>query len=150
MVIDNFNVTGIRYAPFKANSPAVIDTDRILPAPVAAQFFEPVARWGLKVNERVRGVEHGELTVCYRLNLSREFIGPFPLENLAGFLILERDNHTAIISRFTINGILDVERMGRICQVGTQLTVSYLSVPFSIIGSEDSLMYTRMTCLLLW
>ena len=105
MVIHNFNVMGIRCAPpFKANSPAVIDADRILPGPVAVQFFQPVARRGLKVNERVRGVEHGKLTVCYRLNISWNFLRPFPHENFAGFFILERDNHTAIISRFTING----------------------------------------------
>jgi hypothetical protein len=44
MVIDDFDVPRTVVPPAKADSPLVVDPDAVLPATIAAEFFEAVAR----------------------------------------------------------------------------------------------------------
>ena len=44
MVVDDFDLFGVRAGPDKANAPLVVDTDGMLAGTIALQGLEPVAR----------------------------------------------------------------------------------------------------------
>src|SRR4051794_26962665 len=56
VVVDNFNLPGIPVDPAEADPPLVIDTDAVLPAPIALKCFERIARRRAKLFERLDGV----------------------------------------------------------------------------------------------
>jgi hypothetical protein len=60
MIIDNLNLMRPIGAPHKADAPLVVDADRMLPAPIAAQRLQPTA-WGhSQIIERMRRIEPHE------------------------------------------------------------------------------------------
>ena len=60
MVIHDLDLLGIRAGPAKANPPLVVDPDRVLAAPAAAQRLQPVARWQAEEGEFDGGIDELE------------------------------------------------------------------------------------------
>jgi hypothetical protein len=46
MIINDLDIPGFAFYPFKANAPLIVDTDTILPRPVAFELLQVVARRG--------------------------------------------------------------------------------------------------------
>jgi len=44
VIVHNFDLVGVAFAPTKADSPLVIDADAVLPLSVALESFKPIAR----------------------------------------------------------------------------------------------------------
>ena len=49
MVVHNFNAVSVSAAPYKADTPLVVDTYAVLPAPVAAERPQPIGEWGFQI-----------------------------------------------------------------------------------------------------
>ncbi len=94
---------GIFVSPFKAYAILVVDSDRILPFAVAAQFFQTVARRGLKIGQGVGCMQHHKFSISDALHFSGQSRGPLAVENLVSLFIPKRDYHAVIIYRFAIN-----------------------------------------------
>jgi hypothetical protein len=51
-------------SPLEADPELIVDSDAVLPLPVAAQFLQAIAGGNAQVIERQRAIEHGKLSPC--------------------------------------------------------------------------------------
>ncbi len=61
MVVDDLNVVRVAAAPSETDPPLVVDSDAVLPAPVALERLQPVARRYAQVVQALGGVELNQL-----------------------------------------------------------------------------------------
>lgn len=73
MIIDDFNIKGIATFPCKTDSPLLIDTNAVLPAPVALQFLQKVGRRHSQCFEDGCSVKHFKFYCGRTLNRLRQF-----------------------------------------------------------------------------
>jgi hypothetical protein len=92
VVIDNFNVLRAVLSPNEANSKLGIDTYAVLAATITIKYFKPVARWGSKIRQQDRRVQHCELSLCNRLQ-SRPKPGFAMLKKSSRITAFETHNH---------------------------------------------------------
>ncbi|CBE68545.1 conserved protein of unknown function [Candidatus Methylomirabilis oxygeniifera] len=52
VIVNNLNLVGVVAPPIKADSPLIINPDRVLPGPIASQLFKPIPRRGAKIPKR--------------------------------------------------------------------------------------------------
>ena len=97
MVICYFNVKRITAAPFKTDSPLVIDSDAMLSCTITAKLFKSIRRWDSQVIEVNGIVDHTQLSQSYLLNIRWKLPRTFALINLFGFSISEGFDHRVII-----------------------------------------------------
>jgi hypothetical protein len=71
MVVDNFNVESISGAPTEANSPLIVDPDRVLPCSIAFQFLQPIAGDAAKLVKPAGRMNCHELLQCAALHIAR-------------------------------------------------------------------------------
>jgi len=57
MIIYNFDIESITFVEYKANSPLIIDTDRMLACPITPQRLEPVSWRYAKILQDTRTIE---------------------------------------------------------------------------------------------
>jgi hypothetical protein len=72
VIVDDFNVVRIRAFPSEAHSPLVIDSNTVLPPPIAAKFLQPIARRHPQLVKRFRRVDCDELSEHDAPETSRE------------------------------------------------------------------------------
>lgn len=60
MVVDDLDLLGIRAVPAETNPPLVVDPDRVLASPAAAQRLQPVARRQAEEGEFDGGIDELE------------------------------------------------------------------------------------------
>src|SRR6185295_13507328 len=58
VVVDDLHFEGVVLAPFKTDSPAVVDPDAVLPSAVAFQCLQTVPGWNPQIQQALRVVEH--------------------------------------------------------------------------------------------
>src|SRR5580658_9852841 len=97
MIIDDLDLVRVAVFPPEANTPLIVDPDRVLAPPASLQGLQPKAR-RLEVAERPDLVEKYEPPK--RCSLKRlESCDVLPMEKPLGFLRFEGPNHTNIILR---------------------------------------------------
>jgi hypothetical protein len=52
MIIDDFNIIRIAFSPSKANAPALVDTDALLPLPITDELLKMVSGWNTQIIQR--------------------------------------------------------------------------------------------------
>jgi hypothetical protein len=51
MVVDNLDIMSVPVTPDEAHAPLIIDSDRVLPAPIALQSLQTVGRWRSQIEQ---------------------------------------------------------------------------------------------------
>jgi hypothetical protein len=95
VVIHNFNVEGVPYPPFKANTPLVIDPNAVLALPAPVQGFQMVCRRDPQIVQGNSPAYHSELPKGCLLNVVGQPMGESPVKNELGFLVLEVPDHAS-------------------------------------------------------
>jgi len=80
VIVHNFYAEGIRAFPPEANPPLIVDSDAVLPGPIAFQGFQPISWRGAKVFQAPRLVKEQKLSACHPLDLLRQPAGMLVLE----------------------------------------------------------------------
>lgn len=76
MVIDDFNVTDVAFAPDKTNPPLIVNSDAVLAGPITFECLEPVAGRNAKILQPFGGMKIEELTPCHALDRAESAHGP--------------------------------------------------------------------------
>jgi len=90
MIICDLYVVRIAIDPFETNPPLVIDTDAVLPRPVAAKLLQPVGGRNAKI---VQGDSIAQLAVANLLYVLRQPGRSQAGKDAGGFLALEGCDH---------------------------------------------------------
>jgi len=80
VIVRNFDAERIRAFPSKANPPLIVDSDAVLPGPIAFQGFQPISWRGAEVFQAPRLVEQQKLSARHPLDLLRQPAGMLVLE----------------------------------------------------------------------
>jgi hypothetical protein len=68
MIVDDFDLFSAAIAPYEANPPLIVDSDRVLPLSIALERFEPVARRLTQIVQCADAVEQQQLAPGLPLN----------------------------------------------------------------------------------
>jgi hypothetical protein len=79
VVIHDLDIPGRALTPFETNPPLVVDSDAVLPEPIAVQGFETIARRRAQIFELFRRIDGEKLCSRPALNLVGQ-----SLDNMAG------------------------------------------------------------------
>jgi hypothetical protein len=93
VVINDFDFVRIVLSPDKANPPLVVESDRVLTAPIALQRFEAVRRRNTQVLEPLRIVQEAQFSQCDNLNILRQPSTASPCPDYRRLVIVEADDH---------------------------------------------------------
>ncbi len=93
MIIDDFDVIGIAVLPDKTDAPLVIDADAVLARTVPGQFLEPIRRRYTQVVQRLRSVEHSQLSERNLLNVLRQPGRTLTVEKQLGVSVAKASDH---------------------------------------------------------
>ena len=99
MIINNFHILDFLIFPIKANSPLIINSDAVLPSPVAFQLFKPVPGWSEQILQVFGIIDIDQFAPGGALNVFWQFRGYFAKEDIPCFIRSKGFNHTAIVSR---------------------------------------------------
>ena len=102
MIIDNLDVLRGALSPDETNSPLIIDSDALLPFPVAAQGLEPVSRNSGDVFQVFCVVEQPQLSARDLGNVAEPPVA-LAVEQLLSVPAAEGADHTGSISRCPFN-----------------------------------------------
>ena len=72
MVINNFDIMSVAFAPSEADPPLVIESDAPLPLSVAVQFLESITRRYSEILDLGCSIEHPKLPEGRSLNVGRQ------------------------------------------------------------------------------
>lgn len=98
VIVGDFDVTGVRRLPHKADAPLIVDTDAVLAGPVALESFQPVAWRGEQVLPMVGLIQIDKLAAGRFLDIRRQLSGPLATVDFLGFPIGEALDHPPIIT----------------------------------------------------
>jgi hypothetical protein len=94
MVVHDLDVLGIAPGPHEANSPLIIDPDRVLSGAIFLQCLKVIAREPANISEHFRLIQHDQLAACAPDKISRETLaGMATFENRLRTTILEGFDH---------------------------------------------------------
>src|SRR5215475_10247302 len=93
MVIDDFGIRRSSLFPHKANSPLVIDANRILAFPIRLQCLETIARRDTKITQNASLIQQTKFSQSVVLDLGRQSSTPPPGPDQLRFGIDKALNH---------------------------------------------------------
>jgi len=93
MIIHDLYVVRIAIDPFKTNPPLVIDTDAVLPRPVAAKLLQPVGGRNAKIVKGDSIAQHAQLAIANLLYVLRQPGRSQAGKDAGGFRALEGFEH---------------------------------------------------------
>ena len=98
MVVSDLHILGAALAPYKTDTPLVVDPDRVLSFTVTAQLFEVICWWNAKVFQDNGCLNHRDFAKRYVEHTSGK---PFPgatAQDLLDQLSLGALYHTLYVS----------------------------------------------------
>ena len=84
MIIDNFNVFCCARVPDEADAPLAVDSDAVLPLPVASQSFDAIPRNRSHVLQVFGGFEHAQFSPRHLRDIA-ESPTPLTMEQIPRF-----------------------------------------------------------------
>src|SRR5581483_11704478 len=87
MIVHDLDVCWAFRRPNEAHAELVVDTDRVLPPPVARECFKAIAWRGPQVAELARGVEIAQFPARHLDQVSRKALWTFAVEDRFGGLV---------------------------------------------------------------
>ena len=103
MVIANLHIMCVALPPDETDTPLFINPDAILTFSVSGQFFKPVSRWYFQIIKALGGIEQKEFPVGCALEIRRETLDVYPVENILRSSVPEILGHGNILTRCVIN-----------------------------------------------
>ncbi len=101
MIIGNFHIEGMAITPHEADSPLVVDANRVLPFAITSQRFQMIAGRRSEDTQLGGSVELQQLAQSNALEGTEALAMPV-VKKLLGFLRAEALNHTQSILRSTL------------------------------------------------
>jgi hypothetical protein len=95
MVVDDFDIFGARLCPTEANSPLIVDPDRVLANAIALERFEPVTGRSAKVVKFMSVRYRAQAPLRPGNKVGRETFRSLSGCNLRDGLALEGNDHEA-------------------------------------------------------
>lgn len=92
MIVYNLNVEGIGFNPTEADPPLVVDTNAVLPRPLAAKNFQSVSGYLSQITNCYRRLNVIKLSLCHDGNALKCPAKLAP-EDFLGFLAPEGPDH---------------------------------------------------------
>jgi hypothetical protein len=68
MIVDDLNLLSAAIAPYEANPPLIVDSDRVLASAVALERFEPIARRLTQIIQCADAIQQQQLATGLPLN----------------------------------------------------------------------------------
>lgn len=99
VIINDLNFVRVTVGPPEADAPLVVNANAVLSGPVTLQFLEAVSRWDPQVVERVRRVEHDQLSEHGVAKRSRKAPNGLSGEQPLGISVGEALDHPGISAR---------------------------------------------------
>src|SRR6476661_9384516 len=87
------------FLPDKANSPLIIDPDRVLPPPIASESLKPVRGWHAQIIEPSGIVEKTQFAKCASLNVRRQPATGVARPDGCGLTVAKADDHERFITQ---------------------------------------------------
>jgi hypothetical protein len=100
MIIDDFDIVSVANPPYETDSPLIVDSNAVLAFPVTAKFLEAVTRRHAQILQRLRIVQHRELTSGGVLNALKTCAALAIKERFRVFAS-ERSYHRPMLLRIT-------------------------------------------------
>jgi hypothetical protein len=97
MVIHNLDSPGITVGPLETYPPLIINPNTPVAGAISRQSLQMICGRRTQILERLRPVEHTQLTQRHLLNLSWQSAGPLTIEYLFGFFVFEIPDHASTI-----------------------------------------------------
>jgi hypothetical protein len=79
MIVRQFDVFGVAFVPYKADSPLIVDTNTVLSRPIPNKGFKAVSRGNTQIKNRLRSMNHDKLPISNALYVRRNSLGVSPL-----------------------------------------------------------------------
>jgi hypothetical protein len=98
VIVDDFDIAGVAFAPPEADTPLVVDADAPLAIACAAELLQTVARRGSKVVERDRRIELPQPPQRDPLDIGSESLDRLPSEETLRVGVAETTDHSRIIT----------------------------------------------------
>lgn len=102
MIVNDLYVVCVAVSPAKTDSPLLVDSYAVLPAPIAREFLETIGRRYPQVVERVGSVQDKELPQGDPLDTA-ELAGSLTLKDLFRLAATEALDHGLSITRHDNN-----------------------------------------------
>jgi hypothetical protein len=102
MVIGDLDFVSVSFAPFKTNTPLIVDADAVLSLAIASKALQSISRQGRKRSQVRRGVKHVQFSKRLPFK-SLESPHPFPVEKALGIAAPEGANHSPSVYCFPVN-----------------------------------------------
>ncbi len=93
MIIDDFNIVRIAFTPYKANPPALVDSDAMLSFPITDEFLKMVSGWNTQIIQRSGNIEDLQLAACVSLDLRWKLSRELTVEDPLSFLVRKTPDH---------------------------------------------------------
>ena len=93
MVVDYLDAPGVTIAPHEADTPLIVDANRVLAVAVAAQGLQAIAGRRAQIIEQDGRIDGQELRSRARLNLRRQTANGVASEDGRGPLVGEASDH---------------------------------------------------------
>jgi hypothetical protein len=93
MIIDDFNIICIASSPYKANAPALVDTDAVLSLPITDELLKMVSGWNTQIIQRSSNIEDLQLAACVSLDLGGKLSRELTAEDPLSFLVRKTPDH---------------------------------------------------------
>src|SRR5512135_2391864 len=93
MVIDHFHLFSIAGAPYKTNTPLIVNPNAPLPFTFPLQRFKPVRSWKLQIAELCGSINRIKFHKGTLLNVTCKLSGKLAMKYLFGLAASKRFNH---------------------------------------------------------
>ncbi len=98
VIVGNFHIRRTSLGPAKADTPLLIDADRVLPRAISTQCLQPIAGWHCQIIQRYSPIQLGQLSQCCCLHVMRKFPRSLAREDPCCFFACERQDHKPYIA----------------------------------------------------
>lgn len=103
MVVHNLHVEDIVVLPVEADSPSVIDANRILVCSISFEFLQMIGGRHPQIIEAAGTVQHPQFAQRRPEKIRRHFTGSLSAEDLLSLFVLKRSDHKFNLPHLTLN-----------------------------------------------
>jgi len=100
MIVNDLDLSGSKISPNKTNAPLIVDTNTVLPFPIALQRLKSIAWQRSKHSQRAGSVQQTQPLERRTLNTGKT-LNELSLEQRLGMFVFEALNHSQTLAEMT-------------------------------------------------
>lgn len=93
MVICDFDLERVAFAPLEANSPLIVHSNAVRTRPIAGELLQPISRWNPQVTQLIGRIDDEQFTERGLLHLRWPTSDTLPVEESTGVFVSEALDH---------------------------------------------------------